>query len=350
MSYHSPADVRKALPMKSFTALSLVLLMAVGCSTIDNQSTDRDSENRYTVNLPETISPEARAFLTRTKGDIISNYIRDEAGNYVLSDIYRKAAPDMELEETELNGVKAFWFSSAKASGTNVVVVYFHGGGYVKGSGNEGGGIVFPVYEETGVRGLSVDYRLAPEHPFPAAVEDAKNVFLGLLAEGYRPDQIALTGDSAGGGLALAATLALKEEGKPLPGAIVVISPGVVDMKVFGDTYTTLADWDPFEKPSDIYPNIDKYAGKTRRDHPLMSPLYGNYEGFPPFLIQVGTRDLLLSDSVRLARKARKAGVDVTLDVWEGMWHSWHMSWPEVPEAREACHDIAVFLKKHLRY
>lgn len=199
-----------------------------------------------------------------------------------------------------------------------------------------------------GVRGLSVDYRLAPEHPFPAAVEDAKSVFLGLLENGYEPNQIALTGDSAGGGLALAATLALKQEGKPLPGAIAVISPGILDMKVFGDTWTTLAASDPFLPEDELLPNIVKYSGETSRDNPLMSPLYGDYEGFPPLLIQVGTRELLLSDSVRLAREARKAGVDVTLDVWEGMWHVWHMTWPEIPEAREACMEIADFLKQHV--
>ena len=167
----------------------------------------------------------------------------NESGNYVLPDMHRKAAPDMKVEAAEFNDVKAFWFSSEKGSGTDAVVVYVHGGGYVGGSGNEDGGIIFPVYEETGVRGLSVDYRLAPEHPFPAAVEDAKKVFLGLSKEGYQSSQIALAGDSAGGGLALATTLALKQEGMPLPAAIAVISPGITDMKVFGDT-ETLDVWD----------------------------------------------------------------------------------------------------------
>jgi len=343
--------------MKQYLNTTLILsLLSAGCATTNSPSVDGKeiqrlnpkNSNMSVSKLPETITPEARAFLARTKGEIIQKYVLDKAGNYVLPDLYRKAAPDMKIEKAEFNGVKAFWVSSGKASGTNAVVVYFHGGGYVEGSGELDGGLIFPVYEETGVRGLSVDYRLAPEHPFPAAVEDAKNVFLGLLENGYRADQIALTGDSAGGGLALAVTLALKQDNKPLPGAIAVISPGIADMKVFGDTYTTLSDWDPFTKMNEVYSNIEKYAGNVRRDHPLMSPLYGDFEGFPPLLIQVGTRESLLSDSVRLARKARKAGVDVTLDVWEGMWHSWHMTWPDVPEAREACREIAEFLRKHL--
>lgn len=310
--------------------------------------TSPSSGKTESIQVPDTISQEARAFLIRTKGDIIHNYILEDGGDYALPAIYRKAAPDMKLDETDFNGVKAFWVSSNEAAGTNAVVVYFHGGGYVEGSGDEDAGIIFPVFEGVGVRGLSVDYRLAPEHPFPAAVEDAKSVFLGLLENGYEPNQIALTGDSAGGGLALAATLALKQEGKPLPGAIAVISPGILDMKVFGDTWTTLAASDPFLPEDELLPNIVKYSGETSRDNPLMSPLYGDYEGFPPLLIQVGTRELLLSDSVRLAREARKAGVDVTLDVWEGMWHVWHMTWPEIPEAREACMEIADFLKQHV--
>lgn len=332
-----------AIPLLSFLAISFS-----GCDEASSPSTERNPKVPESANVPDTISPEARAFLVRSKGDIIQNYLLDKDGNYVLPKIHRTAAPNMRIEEIEINGVRAFWISSEKASAKSAVVVYMHGGGFVEGSGDEDGAIIFPVFEELGVRGLSVDYRLAPGHPFPAAVEDTKNVFLGLLDDGYSAEQIALAGDSVGGNLAVAATLALKADGKPLPGAIVAISAGSLDMKVFGDSYTTLSDLDPFEKASQIYQNIEKYAGDTRRDHPLMSPLYGDFKGFPPLLIQVGTRDLLLSDSVRLARKARRAGVDVTLDVWEGMWHAWHMTWPEVPEAREACREAAHFLAKHL--
>jgi len=335
------------MKLRAVLILALMALSFPSCEVEAQPSADRNPKVPESAKVPDTISPEARAFLVRSKGDIIKNYLLDENGSYVLPNIHRTAAPDMRIEEVEINGVKAFWVSSEKASAKSAVVVYMHGGGFVEGSGDADGGIIFPVFEELGVRGLSVDYRLAPEHPFPAAVEDTKNVFLGLLDDGYRADQIALMGDSAGGTLALAATLALEQDGKPLPAAIAVISTAT-DLNVFGDSFITLSNFDPFSKLEAVRVNATKYAGSARRDDPLVSPLYGDFKGFPPLLIQVGTRDFLLSDSVRLARRARTAGVDVTLDVWEGMWHAWHMTWPEVPEAREACREAALFLAKHL--
>lgn len=323
-------------------AILPILLLLIACRT-----SDRIPESKAGTQIPSTISHEARDFLKRTKGNIVANYLLDEVGNYILPDIHRKAAPDIHFEKTQINGVPAYWVSGKKASGTDTVVVYLHGGGFVEGGGKVDGAIIFPVFEEMGIRGLSVDYRLAPKHPFPAAVDDTINLFLGLLEKGYRPDQIALTGDSAGATLALAATIALKDQGKPLPGAIAIISPAT-DLTIVGDTVATLSDSDPFNKIADVRSNAQKYAGHVPRDQPLVSPIYGNYKGFPPLLIQVGTRELLLSDAVRLERKARQAGVEVTLDIWEGMWHSWHMIWPEIPEARQACEEIAKFLEQHL--
>lgn len=342
---------------KDILQAGLICFLATGCAT-NHESADHastlnalspESVAEKASPVPKTISEEAQAFLTRVNGDIIQNYLLNKTGNYVLPDIHRKAAPDMKIEPVEINGVNAFWFSSRKASGTNAVIVYFHGGGWVEGTGKEDGAIVFPVYEEAGIRGLSVDYRLAPQHPFPAAVEDAKNVFQGLLDNGYKPEQIALIGDSAGGNIILGATLSLIQENKPIPAAIAVISPAT-DLTMFGDSAITISHSDPFLKLDDSRFNISKYAGSSRRDDPVMSPVYGNFSGFPPLLIQVGTREVLLSDAVRLARVARQAGVDVTLDVWEGMWHAWHMTWPEIPEARKASEEIAHFLGRHLKH
>ena len=296
--------------------------------------------------FPETISKEAKAFLIQTKGDIINNYILQD-GQPVLEKSYREGEPSLQLTEDKIGGVKAFWVSSKKASGDKAVVVYFHGGGYVEGDGKDDGGFILPVIEALGVKGLSVDYRLAPKHPFPAAVEDAVAVYRALLKK-YKPKQIAFTGDSAGGGLALAAALKLRDDGDELPAAVVAISPGA-DLTYSHDSAITFADSDPFVVLRDARENGRIYAAKTPIRHPLVSPAFADYKGFPPLLIQVGTREVLLSDAVLVARKARNAGVDVTLDVWEGMWHSFHMQWPlKIPESQQACNFMADFLRKHL--
>jgi acetyl esterase/lipase len=192
-----------------------------------------------------------------------------------------------------------------------------------------------------------VDYRLAPQHPFPAAVNDAVAVYRALLSQGYAPDKIAFTGDSAGGGLALAAALSLRDTGDPLPAAIAVIGPWV-DLAATGDSIITLKDWDAWLDLEDDKVTVPAYAGDHDLRNPLISPLYGDFTGFPPLLVQIGTRELDLSECVLLAQKARRQGVDVTLDVWDGMWHVWHIMWPDIPESRDACHDMAVFLDKHL--
>ena len=280
------------------------VLVAFFAGTASPEESVPAENNLRGTHIPNTISAEARDILKRSKGDILRNYLLDQAGNFALTTQYRAAVPDLNIEETELGGVKAFWFSSQKASNTNAVVVYFHGGGYTKGTAQIGGGFILPVYEQLRIRGLSVEYRLAPTHPFPAAVEDGKNVFLALLQRGYRPDQIALTGDSAGGGLALAVTLALKSEQKPLPAAIAVISPWV-DLTGAGDSKTTLASSDPFVTLEMAATDSQHYAGSQSKDHPWISPVCADLEGFPPLLIQVGTREMLLSDAVRLARAAR---------------------------------------------
>ena len=166
-----------------------------------------------------------------------------------------------------------------------------------------------------------------------------------MLDQGYKAENIGVYGDSAGGGLTLAMALAAREEGLPLPGALVVVSPGI-DYTGSGDSYITLADVDPVLR-TDPAPRRADYAGDADLSDPLLSPVYANYTGFPPLLIQVGTREVLLSDTVRLARNARAAGVDVTLDVWDGMWHGWHDT-PGLPEADQACTEIAEFFASRL--
>jgi acetyl esterase/lipase len=328
--------------MRYPTALFLIVTLVIfGCSTAVNGPTNRAAPHLQPV--PSHLSPEAQAFLKRTRKDINENYVE------MMGAIHRRAAPDFRTTEVQIGGVKCFWVTSPKTVREDVVVVYLHGGAFIYGSGEEGAGVFLPVYEELGVRALSIDYRLAPKHPFPAAVNDTVSVYRGLLSQGYPPEKIALLGDSAGGDLALAAGHVLKEAGDPLPAAIAVTGIGV-DYYSTVDAVIILKDWDAWQDlaTDDIW--IPAYVGDNDLRNPLISPLYGDFTGFPPMLIHSATREIDLSGGIRLAQKARRQGVDVTLDVWDGMWHVWHMMWPDIPESREACHDIAVFLKKHLRY
>jgi acetyl esterase/lipase len=319
--------------------LLIATLVFPGCSIPVKDQPHRASPHLRPV--PAHLSPQAQTFLKRTRKDIYENYVQK------MGTIHRKAAPAFKTTEVEVGGVKCFWVASPKASREDVVVVYFHGGAYMYGSGEDAAAVLLPVYEKLGVRGLSVDYRLAPQYPFPAAVNDAVGVYRGLLTQGYAPGKIVFAGDSAGGGLALAAALSLRDAGDPLPAAIAVIGAWV-DLAATGDSIITIKDWDAWLDIEDDKVTVPAYAGDHDLRNPLISPLYGDFTGFPPLLVQTGTRELDLSECVLLAQKARRQGVDVTLDVWDGMWHVWHMMWPDIPESRDACHDMAVFLEKHL--
>jgi len=223
--------------------------------------------------------------------------------------------------------------------------VYLHGGGRILGSAETNLGSAIRIARASGIPVLSVEYRLAPEHPFPADIEDAVAAYRWLLDNGYTANQIGIYGDSAGGNLSLALALATTMEGLPAPGAVAVLSPSV-DYTDAGDTRITLRDVDPILRTASAGSHA-AYVGDADVRNPLISPLFGDYSGFPPLLIQVGTREILLSDSIRLARRARAAGVDVTLDVWDGMWHGWHDN-PTVPEAEQACSEIAEYFTQHL--
>ncbi len=193
-----------------------------------------------------------------------------------------------------------------------------------------------------------LDYRLAPEHPFPAALEDALTAYRWLLAEGVSPARMAIAGDSAGGGLTLATAVSLREGGDPLPAALALISPWS-DLTFSGDTIHTLADVDPVLKV-DGKPLVDYYTAQHNPAAPLISPLFADLHGLPPLFIQVGSDEILLNDSTRLAEKARLAGVDVTLEVWKGMWHVFQVFAPYVPEAQKAIEQMAAYIEAHTRY
>jgi acetyl esterase/lipase len=223
------------------------------------------------------------------------------------------------------------------------VILYFHGGAYVVGSINTHRQFIGRLVEAAGCEGLAVNYRLAPEHPFPAALEDALTAFRWLLDQNYDPGQIVLAGDSSGGGLALATLVALRESSLPLPAGAVCISPWT-DLAITGMSIQTKARFDFVLTPESLPRYAGFYAGDQDVRDPLISPLYADFSDLPPLYILVGEDEILLDDATRLAAKAREAGVIVTLDIWEGMFHVFPLV-PGLSESKEAVTRLARFIR-----
>lgn len=227
------------------------------------------------------------------------------------------------------------------------IILQLHGGGYIGAMRNAYrtfAGLYSEVSQGMGV--LTIDYRVAPENPYPAALEDALAAYDWLLARGWKEEQILLAGDSAGGGLELALCMYLKDQGRPLPAGIIAMSPWT-DLTASGPSYEDNYELDPLfgnTRDSLIY-NKD-YVKDNDPKNPYISPLFGDYEGFPPLLIQVGSIEMLLSDSVLVAEKAREAGASVKLTVYEGMFHIFQMALKLIPESREAWVEIGKFLEE----
>jgi acetyl esterase/lipase len=254
--------------------------------------------------------------------------------------------PDVEYEPVDASGVAAEW---ARAPGVDAerTVVYLHGGGYVMGSVETHRLLVAGISRAVAAPVLSVDYRLGPEHPHPAAVDDALAAYRFVLAQGAAPERIAIAGDSAGGGLTVAALLALREAGDPLPAAGICISPWL-DLTLSGASMDTKADVDPMVTRETLRPMADAYLAGADPKTPTASPLFADLTGLPPLLVQVGTAETLLDDSRRLAERAKSADVDLTLEEWEGMIHVWHAFAALLPEGRQAIDRIGEYLGERL--
>ena len=259
------------------------------------------------------------------------------------------AAPlpeDVALEEVDAGGVPAEWTTAAGAR-VDRALIYFHGGGYCMGSIASHRGLTANLSRSAGLRVLNVGYRLAPEHPYPAALEDAVAAYRFALDQGLAGAHIALAGDSAGGGLALAALIAIRDQGLPLPGAAAGLSPWT-DLAATGDSIQTKAQLDPFVEQESLGKMAAAYLGGANPKQPLASPLYADFQGLPPLLLQVGSAEILMDDAVRVVDRARAAGVDAECRVWEEMIHVWHAFAPILPEAQQAVEEIADFLTKQL--
>lgn len=237
------------------------------------------------------------------------------------------------------------WVTTA-ASAHERVLLYLHGGGYVSGSPATHAPITGRLAKEAQARIFALDYRLAPEHPFPAQIEDAWAAYWWLLTEqGVKPAQITVAGDSAGGGLTIALLLALRDAGVPLPAGAICLSPWF-DLTLSGATMATNESTD-YLNFDVLHASAQMYAHGGDLRHPLISPLYADLAGLPPLLIQAGSAEMLLDDSRRFAQRAREAGVDVQFEVWEHMVHVWHFTWLLEPKARLAVTQIGDFVRRH---
>lgn len=227
-------------------------------------------------------------------------------------------------------------------------LLYLHGGGYCFCSPKSHRTVVFGLATASGTRTFSLDYRLAPEHPFPAALDDALAAYRRLLADGVPPDSLVVAGDSAGGGLALALLVALRDAGDPLPAAGLLFSPWT-DLAATGGTLTSNDGADPMFCGASIACVAQLYLGGTNPTNPYVSPLYAEFAGLPPLLIQASSTEVLLDDARRVAHRASVAGVKVQLEVWPKVPHAWQIFWPFLPEARRALKHAAAFAHEHAR-
>jgi acetyl esterase/lipase len=224
------------------------------------------------------------------------------------------------------------------------VILYFHGGVYVIGSAIATVPLVADLARRTGARAVTVDYRLAPEHPYPAAVEDAQAAYEGLLNQGVEPGQIAFAGESAGGGLAVATLLTLRAAGIPLPSCAFLMSP-YADLTLSGETLAEKQAVDPVLSPEGLRVRVREYLAGADASDPLISPIFGDLSGLPPLLIQVGSHEVLLSDAVRLAGRAAVADVWVTLEVTPGVPHVFQGFAALLDEADAALDRASAFLR-----
>jgi acetyl esterase/lipase len=290
---------------------------------------------------PEAHIEIARLFAERQEEDVPLA----EARRNWESDAAKLALPEgARISPAIAGGVPAEWMDMPQ-SNPRRVFLFLHGGGYNAGSPKTHRKLAAYLARETGTRILMPDYRLAPEHPFPAAVKDALLSFGWLLSEGFAPRDIVVGGDSAGGGLALSMLLAMREAGAEMPRAAILLAPWT-DLTVSGPSYERLRDNDPIINPERLRRAGTWYAGRRDPRDPMASPLFAELSGLPPLLIHAGGGEVMLDDSTVFAERAAASGVRVTLKVWPELWHVFHHAAPDVPEAVAALGEIGDYVRK----
>ena len=253
---------------------------------------------------------------------------------------------DVSVSAAVLGGVPVAEITAGGA-GARRVVVYYHGGVYVLGGAVQAAGLASEVGRRAGAKVVSVDYRLAPEHPYPAAADDALAVYQALLGGGADPEDVVFAGESAGGGLAVATLVNARDHGLPLPAAALVMSP-YADLTLAGATMDTKAGADVLMSRDNLAARVGDYTAGHDPADALISPIFADLSGLPPLIIQAGTHEVLLDDAVRLARQAAVADVEVTLDVTPGVPHVFQTFYPILDEAAAALDRAGQFLTTHL--
>jgi acetyl esterase/lipase len=251
----------------------------------------------------------------------------------------------IKVEKLKINDIPAEWLSR-KNQVKDKAILYLHGGYYISGSLNTHRSLAARISKESDSPVLSIAYRRAPENPFPAGLNDVISAYQWLIEEvQIPPEKIAIAGDSAGGGLSLATLIKLRDDGISLPAGAIAISPWT-DLALTGDSIKSNVDVEILVTENEARQAAELYLNEVDVKNPLVSPLYADLKGLPPLLIQTGTREIILDDSTRYAEKAKKSGVDVTLDLWEGMFHVFQIFGPLIPESKKALRRIGEFVKQ----
>ena len=249
----------------------------------------------------------------------------------------------MLAEKINIDEIHSEWLVPAGASHEKVIL-YLHGGGYVTGCIEDHRMLCGLLATATGVKVLIPEYRLAPENPFPAALDDALKIYHWLLAQGTSSANIIIAGDSAGGGLSVATVLALKDKNVSLPAAVLCLSPWV-DLTLKNQSHITKAKVEALLQKDVLREWALCYTDESNLTNPLVSPIFADFHGFPPLLIQVGSEEILLDDSILFAEKAKADGADVTLKIWDGMWHVWQALGDLLPENKKTFEEIGQFVQ-----
>jgi acetyl esterase/lipase len=257
-----------------------------------------------------------------------------------------KTAPGVRLREATIADVECEWLVP-EGCDESKVLLYLHGGAYLLGGTRTHRRIVSYIAKAAGVRALVPNYSLAPENPFPAGLEDAIAVYSSLLAGDIQPRNLAIAGDSAGGGLTMATLFSIRDAGQPLPAAACLLSPWL-DLAGEGESMLTRAKLDPWFRAEDMRAIAHRYCDPADIKNPLVSPVFGDAHDMPSMLIQVGDHEILLSDATRMTDKISAAGGTVTLQVWPGMWHVWQYFVGQMPESATAIEQIGAFLQQEL--